>query len=98
MIQGHPVRNLPNFRRRAIPLSLHGDGVPVTGVGKSWGESMDIYSWNSLLGSGSTLQFNFYIWSIFQVAVNESHLNNLDTKKGGAAVPAPECAKPSNPP
>lgn len=33
---GHPVRDRETFRTKAIPIGLHGDGVPVTGVGKAW--------------------------------------------------------------
>ena len=53
-LAGHPIRLEDNFHKHTIPLSLHGDGVPITGVGKSWSKSCDIYSWNSLLGGGRT--------------------------------------------
>ena len=33
----HPVRERTNFRTHCIPLSIHGDGTPVVGVGKAWG-------------------------------------------------------------
>ncbi len=32
----HPVKKIPNYKRRAIPVSIHGDGVPVVCVGKAW--------------------------------------------------------------
>ena len=32
-----------------IPLRLHGDGTPVTGLGKQWGKLVDVYSLASLL-------------------------------------------------
>ena len=50
--QEHPIHRVENFQDKAIPLSIHGDGVPITGVGKSWSKSCDIYSWTSLLGGG----------------------------------------------
>jgi hypothetical protein len=31
---GHPLTARADYRQKAIPLSLHGDGVPVAGVGK----------------------------------------------------------------
>ena len=34
-----------DFRHKAVALRMHGDGVPVTGVGKSWAKMMDIWSW-----------------------------------------------------
>ena len=50
---------------KAIPISLHGDAVPCVGVGKSWSKSLDIISWTSMVGKGSTLQKNFIIWVVF---------------------------------
>ena len=37
------------FEDSCIPLRLHGDGTPVTGVGKQWGKMLDAYSLASLL-------------------------------------------------
>ena len=45
------VRNRPNFHSHCIPLSIHGDGTPVVGIGKAWGKLLDIWSWQSLLVS-----------------------------------------------
>ena len=73
---GHPITSLPNYQSRAIPLALHGDGVPVTGVGKVWGKSLDVFSWCSLLGTGLTIEFTFYIYSIFQKALCNATLFN----------------------
>ena len=69
---GHNVRSVPNFRSRAIPISLHGDGVPVTGVGKAWSHSANMYSWCSLLGAGSTMLFNFYIYHIWAKCISKA--------------------------
>eukprot|EP00959_Pyramimonas_sp_CCMP1952_P413470 8664155-Pyramimonas_sp.AAC.1 len=39
---GHPVLNgnvvldVDNYKNKVAPLGLHGDGVPVRGIGKSW--------------------------------------------------------------
>ena len=55
--------------RRAIPIFFHGDGVPTTGVGKSWGKTLNVFDWGSLLARGATQQIVFWIWSVFaQVA------------------------------
>lgn len=78
-LANHPVKQIPNWQSRAIPISIHTDAVPVTGVGKTWGKSVDVYSWCSLLGRGSTLEFNFYIWSIFSKLV--CTMNLFSTKK-----------------
>ena len=65
-MKGNPLQRVRNWRRRAIPIFFHGDGVPVTGVGKSWGKSVDSYNWGSLLAQGSTADLVFLIWAIFQ--------------------------------
>jgi hypothetical protein len=33
-MDGHPLRARTGFQRRAVPIKLHGDGVPVTGIMK----------------------------------------------------------------
>lgn len=39
----HPVRIRQDFETKCVPLKLHGDGTPVTGLGKSWGKLVDIF-------------------------------------------------------
>eukprot|EP00959_Pyramimonas_sp_CCMP1952_P366988 7686522-Pyramimonas_sp.AAC.1 len=65
-LDGHPVRDRDDWRSIAIPLSIHGDGAPVTGLGKIWQQSALIYSWCSVFASGSTRSFNFLIGAIFR--------------------------------
>ena len=62
----HPLRHKPNHKRRCIPLFLHGDAVPCTGVGKSWSKLLDIWSWGSLMTlDGKTMLTNFLIFSFY---------------------------------
>ena len=76
--QCHPVRLLPNLSK-VIPLRLHGDGTPSSGVGKSWGKLVDIFSLSSMLVFGSSLLHNFMIWMVHQsllcVAANHHTMN-----------------------
>jgi hypothetical protein len=58
----HRVRSRADYTTRAIPLTLHGDGVPVAGVGKAWSRSAETYSWSSIIGRGKTLLTNFFIY------------------------------------
>ena len=45
-----------------MPISLHGDGVPVTGVGRSWSKSYEALTWTSCVASGDTVSiFNFIV-------------------------------------
>ena len=45
MFQGHSVLSRPNYQRLACPLSLHGDGVPVAGVGKVHSKAASSVLW-----------------------------------------------------
>ena len=64
-LRGHPMLRKPQWMRRAIPICLHGDAVPVTGIGKSWGKSAEVVSWSSLLQRhSSTIDSHFLIISI----------------------------------
>ncbi len=64
--QSHPLLSEKNagWQSRCIPLSLHGDGVPISGIGKVWAKLMTSYSWSSMLGSGNTSECQNYIWSV----------------------------------
>ena len=46
-LQGHPILRDPDYANHAIPLRLHGDGVP---VGKAKRRSLDVVSLSSLTG------------------------------------------------
>ena len=46
MMTEHPVLTIENYNQCMVPLCLHGDGVPITGVGKSWSVSMDVFSFH----------------------------------------------------
>jgi len=48
-----------------IPFAVHGDGVPVTGIGKVWSRVMTNYSFYSLLGHGYTGSMLLWIWGFF---------------------------------
>ena len=62
-LKDHPVLYRRDWKRRAIPLVLHGDGVPLTGIGKSWSKLMGVFSVSSLLGRGSTRLKMFLIFA-----------------------------------
>lgn len=61
----HEVRHMGNLSK-VIPLRLHGDGTPASGVGKSWGKLVDIFSLSSMLVFGSSQLHNFMIWMVHQ--------------------------------
>ena len=61
----HPVTKRRSFASKAIPFGFHGDGVPITGVGKVWQKLMTVFSFSSMIATGATLDVCFYIWAVF---------------------------------
>ncbi len=64
-LAGNPMLEVDNWKNKFIPLCLFGDGVPVTGVGKTWGKSMDSWNFKSALAKGSTTTIAMLIVAIF---------------------------------
>ena len=62
----HPVRSRRNYDTLCIPLKLHGDGTPVTGLGKGWGKLVDIFSLTSMLVCCPTIMQHLLAFMIFQ--------------------------------
>ena len=67
----HPLLPRPtgvrkDWMKRAIPISLHGDAVPVVRVGKPASESLECLSIQSLLASGRTLEVKLLLYSMFE--------------------------------
>jgi len=74
-LPGHPMTRVPGWKRKAVPIAIHGDQVPVTGCGKTWAKSMLIISWCSMLGRGSTVEMNFLILSIMAALLTKFGTN-----------------------
>lgn len=65
----HPVLSRSDFKTSCIPLQLHGDEVPVVGVGKIWSRSASSFSWSSILAQAagmSTVSTMQYLWAVFE--------------------------------
>ena len=58
----HPVRSRDDHKTFAIPIKLHGDGVPVTGVSRAWCKSANLLEWSGLLAPGETIDT---LWPIY---------------------------------
>ena len=54
VLRNNEATHIPDWRRKFIPISMHGDGVPVKGVGKSWTESFTSWSWTSIIAFSVT--------------------------------------------
>ena len=76
----HPVRHRENYEERCIPLKIHGDGTPVTGLGKGWGKLVDIFSVSSMLVIGTTILRSMMIFMMFQhlICRDDDH-NTMNT-------------------
>ena len=72
----HPVASRPDRDTHCIPISMHGDGVAVSGISRAWAKSVDAYSWNSLLSQGSTTDMNFLIFIYYPKLVIEHEAMN----------------------
>ncbi len=66
-MQFHPELQDKRIAGMTIPISFHGDGVPVAGIGKSWSKSVDVFSWSSCLSSGSTATKTFLIFLVHKL-------------------------------
>jgi hypothetical protein len=64
-MKDHPLLSQENYQEKTIPLAMHGDGTPATGIGKVWAKMMTILSLTSLVGYGSTLEKYFWLYSVF---------------------------------
>eukprot|EP00972_Heterocapsa_arctica_P109631 16139357-Heterocapsa_arctica.AAC.1 len=52
----HPMARRADWATLAVPIALHRDAVPVLAVGKAGTKSLDVFSWQSVLAQGTTLQ------------------------------------------
>ena len=64
-LAGHPLLQRDEYDKLAVPLGIHGDGVPVIGIGKGWTRMMTIFFGSSLLAKGPSKEIRYYIWSMF---------------------------------
>ena len=69
---GHPMLKRANWDSRAIPLSLHGDAVPVLQVGKNGPKAFDVYSIQSLFATGTTLTVKLMLFGVWTVIATDS--------------------------
>ena len=63
--KAHPIRLVRDVSKY-IPLRLHGDGTPASGIGKAWSKMVDVFSVSSMLVFGSSMLHNFMVWMVHQ--------------------------------
>ena len=77
--QGHPVRHGGDHGSFGVPLTIHGDGAPVTGLGKARGKMMNARSWSSFVVSGATEETQILMFCIFEsIQLASQNVNTLD--------------------
>ena len=63
-MEGHEIFSVKNYKHQALPLNLHGDGVPVVGKGKVWCKMMLTLSWSGCLAEGNSKETCNLIWGV----------------------------------
>jgi len=62
----HPIKAEEGWEGCTIPFTLHGDGTPVTGRGKTWSKQATIFSFRSMVASWVPNRIaQLYLWHIF---------------------------------
>ena len=80
-VQGHPClkplkhKLTPDWKRCTIPFSLHGDGTPITGRGKSWAKQHTIFSMASMLTKGCTQNSQLMLLGIWDNLIKEGSVH-----------------------
>lgn len=80
-LDGHPLQHLNDEQlNMMVPISLHGDEVPVTGIGKQWSRKMVNFSWHSMVSTTSNVQDSqFFIWALFdKVGITEGEYRTIN--------------------
>ena len=72
--ESHPLVGAPGFDpSHTIPISLHGDGTPVVGIGKIWSRQLTTFTWTSMVGQpGLTKETLFPIFFFFDETDKDS--------------------------
>ena len=65
-MSGHDLHDRADRFEKAVPISIHGDDVPITGVGKAWCALMTTFSWTSMISTGETRDCQYYIYGCFE--------------------------------
>lgn len=85
VMTNHPIKQKRNYRTHGVPLGLHGDEVPVLGVGKIWSRSCLCFSWCSLIANACGAAMDnvmFLVWTVFEkfcIPSTEEFLGTMDT-------------------
>ena len=62
---------------KTLPLAMHGDGVPITGLGKIWSKTAWVYSWSSLLSDATTKDKQMFIGMVWDTLQGPNTMNTF---------------------
>ncbi|CAE7463162.1 unnamed protein product, partial [Symbiodinium sp. CCMP2592] len=68
-----------DFRKTCLPLALHGDAVPTTGLGKVWAKLLQTFNWHCMLCRGGSKATLFLVWSVFEQLLVAGDNGTLET-------------------
>ena len=71
------MKSRSHWKRTHVPLSLHGDAVPVANVGKAGTKSMDVNSTSGLLSVGTTRALKLYTSGLFTSSEIKENRNTM---------------------
>ena len=64
-LDNHPMTAGENWEENTVGISIHGDGIPVLGVGKVETRSLNDFSIQSLFSSGPTVEVKILLYWLF---------------------------------
>ena len=74
----HPLHGRAHFQESTIPVAVHGDGVPITGIGKGWSRVMTLFSWYIAWLAREQLQIYLFGYGVFTTnCLQESYTMNM---------------------
>ena len=71
----HPMVKKTGWMSNTIPISVHGDGVACTAVGKPGSKSFEAYSWQGLMSNGNSKEAKLYILGLFESCKTENTMH-----------------------
>ncbi|CAK8992493.1 Uncharacterized protein SCF082_LOCUS3127 [Durusdinium trenchii] len=76
--ENHQLLLEPGYARKTIPVHIHGDCVPCTGIGKVWSKGLLALHWTSALSNGSSKTNCFSLFTVFEKLVAHGENGTVD--------------------
>ena len=64
-LHNHPMVLREGWKRHAVPIAIHADAVPCVSIGRAGTKSLDVFSWQSVIGKGGTEDVKHVMYSVF---------------------------------